>query len=148
MIGGMKKKQKQIGKAPIIGDRVREIDGGFCFVPHRFLQDGFLASLEHHELILYFFLVLAGNSKGVSYYRSDTICSLLCLDNGEYLIARNGLIKKDLLAFDGRRFQVLSLPTRPKIHVQKALSSSEDFEEYDPATIREVIRKSWGSNAE
>ena len=38
--------------------RVRKINGGFSFIPHRFLTDGFLASLNPHELLLYFFLVL------------------------------------------------------------------------------------------
>ena len=27
-------------------DRVRKIKGGFSFVPHRFLTDGFLAALD------------------------------------------------------------------------------------------------------
>ena len=145
MMGGMKRKQTQIGKSPIIGERVRRIGGGFCFVPHRFLQAGFLASLEHHELILYFFLVLAGDRNGVSYYRCETICGLLCLENGEYLIARNGLIEKDLIAFDGRRFQVLSLPERPTIKLPRSLCTREDFETHDRATIREIIEESFGT---
>lgn len=137
-----------MGKSPIIGERVRRIDGGFCFVPHRFLQAGFFASLEHHELILYFFLVLAGDRNGVSFYRCETICGLLCLDNGEYMIARDGLIEKDLIAFDGRRFQVLSLPERPSIKLQRALCTKEDFETRDPATIRAIIEESFGSAPE
>jgi hypothetical protein len=36
----------------------------------------------------------------------------LNLDLGEYLRARDGLIDKDLIAFDGHLFQVLSLPEK------------------------------------
>jgi len=42
-------------------NRVRHIDGGFSFIPHRFLADGFLASLTQKEILLYLFLVLASD---------------------------------------------------------------------------------------
>jgi hypothetical protein len=44
----------------INADRIRKITGGFSFIPHRFLYDGFLASLDQKEILLYLFLVLAG----------------------------------------------------------------------------------------
>ena len=48
-----------ISRAPIVSDRVRRIGGhSFAFIPHRFLRDGFLASLTPHERSLYLFLVL------------------------------------------------------------------------------------------
>jgi len=139
----MKRTRTQIGRTPIVGDRVRRIEGGFCFIPHRFLQGGFFASLSQHELLLYFLLVLAGDHSGVSFYSCDAICALLLLKEHEYLVARNELIAKDLIAFDGKRFQVLSLPERP-VSTAKALRTEEDFEEKDPATIRRLIRQSLG----
>jgi hypothetical protein len=138
----MKRKRSPIARTPIIAERVRRIDGGFCFVPHRFLQDGFFASLSHVELLLYFLLLLAGDRNGVSFYGLDAICSLLCIDNNEYLIARNGLMERDLIAFDGRRYQVLSLPSHPMAALSAPLSSRSDFEERDPATIRALIQRS------
>jgi hypothetical protein len=135
----MKDTRQLIGRSPIIAKRVRRIDGGFSFIPHRFLHQGFFASLSQQELVLYFFLVLAGDRKGISFYGHDAICSLVDLRNDEYLIARNSLIEKDLLVFDGRRFQVLSLPQRPHQRVAAPLQSTEDFENHDPATIREII---------
>jgi hypothetical protein len=142
----MKSKQSQILRSPIVAERVRSIDGGFVYVPHRFLQGGFFASLEQRELLLYFLLVLAGDRYGVSFYGVDTLCGLLRFETCEYISARNGLIEKDLIAFDGRRFQVLSLPAHPKADVRGPLITQEDFEEKDPATIREVIRRSLDSN--
>jgi hypothetical protein len=57
---------------------------------------------------------------------------------------RNSLIDKDLLAFDGGRFQVLSLPPAPIIPMPtpRALVTQDDFEDHDPATIHRLIRSS------
>ncbi len=90
--------------------RVRSIDGGFAFIPHRFLTDGFVTALDPHQLLLYFFLVIAGDRNGLSFYSYDSICNFLQLSMDQYLQARNALIEKDLIAFDGTLFQVLELP--------------------------------------
>ena len=94
--------------------RVRKIKGSFAFVEHRFLRRGFWASLSHHELLLYFFLILVADRQGISYYSYDHICKATGLILEEYLKARNALIHKDLIAFDGFFFQVLSLPEKSK----------------------------------
>ena len=102
-----------ITKKVIASDRIRRIDGGFSFIPHRFLTDGFLKVLSQQELLLYIFLVLAADRYGLSFYSYDRICSLLHLTLEQYIAARDELIEKDLIAFDGTLFQVLSLPSRP-----------------------------------
>jgi len=43
----------------LAADRIRRIDGGFSFIPHRFLTDGLLQTLSQPQLLLYIFLVLA-----------------------------------------------------------------------------------------
>ena len=91
-------------------DRIRHINGGFSFIPHRFLTDGFLKSLNPSQLLLYIFLILAADRYGLSYYSYDRICSLLHMTVEQYISARNGLIEKDLIVFDGTLFQVLELP--------------------------------------
>ena len=58
-------------------NRLRRIDAGFSFIPHRFLTDGFLASLSQKEILLYLFLVLVSDRHGLSFYSYDSICSLL-----------------------------------------------------------------------
>jgi len=90
--------------------RVRKINGGFSFIPHRFVLDGFLAALGQKELLLYLFLVLVSDRNGLSFYSYDTICTLLELSLDEYIASRNSLMDKDLIAFDGPLFQVLDLP--------------------------------------
>ena len=102
-----------ITKKIINSKRVRRIDGGFSFVPHRFLTDGFFQALSQRELLLYLFLVLASDRHGLSYYAYDTICSLLQFRVEDYIEARNSLLEKDLIAFDGTLFQVLYLPSKP-----------------------------------
>ncbi len=94
-------------------NRIRRIDGGFSFIPHRFLTDGFLSSLDPQELLLYFFLVLVSDRNGLSFYSYDAICSLLQLTLDRYIQARDGLVGRELIAFDGTLFQVLQLPSRP-----------------------------------
>jgi len=100
-------------KKVINPDRIRRIDGGFSFIPHRFLTEGFLGSLTQRELLLYFFLILASDRYGLSFYSYDVICSYLELCVDAYIEARDGLIKKDLVTFDGTLFQVLNLPESP-----------------------------------
>jgi hypothetical protein len=90
--------------------RVRKINGGFSFIPHRFVLDGFLAALGQKEVLLYLFLVLVSDRNGLSFYSYDTICTLLELSLDEYIASRNSLMDKDLIAFDGTLFQVLDLP--------------------------------------
>ena len=90
--------------------RLRKINGGFSFIPHRFVLDGFLAALRQKELLLYLFLVLVSDRNGLSFYSYDTICTLLELSLDEYIASRNSLMDKDLIAFDGTLFQVLDLP--------------------------------------
>ena len=103
--------------------RVRRITGSFAFIEHRFLRDGFWDSLSRHELLLYFFLILVADRNGVSYYSYDKIYSLLRISADGYLTARNALIDKDLISFDGYFFQVLSLPEKPVNQPLRLLTS-------------------------
>ena len=127
-----------IKKKILDASRIRRIDGGFSFIPHRFLTDGFLACLQQQELLLYLFLVLAADRYGLSYYSYDRICSLLQLSVDQYITARDGLIKKDLIAFDGTLFQVLDLPQKPlPVSVVRRRSKNEN-----PVPIARLIQQS------
>ena len=132
-------------RSPIIPDRIRNIGGqSFAFIHHRFLRDGFFVSLTPNELRLYLLFVLAGDRNGVSFYHYDSICSILEIYPDDYVVARNALIEKDLIAFDGTRTQVLSLPERPVPRHSSPLTTQDDFERRDPATIRIALRDALG----
>ena len=134
-----------IEKQPLRPGRQRKITGSFAFIEHRFLRDGFWSSLSQHELLLYVFLILVADRNGLSYYGYDKVCTLLHFTLDDYLIARNALIEKDLIAFDGHLFQVLSLPQIPRQKPPKALQSPANMTQDDPATIRALIRDSLGA---
>lgn len=53
--------------------------------------------------------------------------------------AQDALIAKDLIAFDGHLFQVLSLPEAPIFPPVRLLKTPEDMLEKDPATIHRTI---------
>lgn len=131
-----------MNRQPIRPDRVRSVRRGFAAIPNRFLHEGFFASLDPLERSLYFFLVLAGDRNGVSYYAYDRICATLEITPDRFIEARNALIELDLIATDGTRFQVLSLPAQPFSRARGPLVSQDDFERDDPATICQLIRAS------
>ena len=135
-----------IEKTPLCPQRVRKITGSFAFIEHRFLRDGFFEILTQHELLLYLLLVLVADRKGLSYYSYDKICTLLRVTLDEYILARDKLIKKDLIAFDGYLYQVLSLPHSPVRDASKPLRSKEDICQQDPATVRQIILHSLGES--
>jgi len=130
-----------IAKTSLYPQRIRKINGSFAFIEHRFLRNGFWETLSHHELLLYLFLILVSDRKGLSYYSYDNICTLLKISVDEYILARNALIKKDLIAFDGYLFQVLSLPDTPMVSSSKPIRNAEDMQQKDPATVRQIINE-------
>lgn len=131
-----------MNRRPVRPDRVRSVRRGFAAIPNRFLHEGFFASLGHVERSVYLFLVLAGDRNGVSYYGYDRICSTLEITPDRFVAARNALIDLDLIATDGTRFQVLSLPPEPLTRARSPLVTNDDFEREDPATIRQLIHAS------
>jgi hypothetical protein len=125
-----------IKKRVLKPDRIRRIQGGFSFIPHRFLTDGFLASLSQTEILLYLFLVLASDRNGLSFYSYDAICTLLQITVDDYVEARDALIQKDLIAFDGTLFQVLDLPEKP------ILEEAGKPQHHNHMQIKELVEQS------
>ncbi len=140
----MRRTEPRLGQQPIYPDRVRSIrGGGFAFIPNGFLHEGFFAALHSDELVLYFLLVLAGDRNGLSFYHYDSLCSLAGMTLERYLASRNALIDKDLVAFNGSHFQVLSLPSDARqLQTELPLQTQEEFEDRDPATVRLLVRSS------
>ena len=128
-----------IRKKILAPQRIRQIKGSFGFIPHRFLADGFLAALSQHELLLYLFLIIAADRYGLSFYSYNSICSLRGLSVDQYMKARDGLIEKDLIAFDGTIFQVLSLPKPLNAYRRQQLRSAR---EKGPVSVAQVLQHS------
>ncbi len=100
--------------------RIRSIQGGFAFVQHRFVKDGFLKMLQPPELLLYLFLVLVSDAHGLSYYSDRKISKLLKLSVSCLSSCRQCLMDQDLIAYDPPLYQVLELPSAP---VEQVVSS-------------------------
>jgi len=69
------------------------------------------------------------------------MCSLLQITPEEYIQARDGLIEKDLIAFDGTIFQVLDLPSQP-IKSSTAKPALASGRPEHPSHIARLIRES------
>jgi hypothetical protein len=106
----MIKELPMVSKSLIQPELRRVLAPPFAWIDRHFLFDGFLAHLSQGENLLYFFLSLAADRDGLSFYSYDKICQLLKLSVDDYIRARDGLLQKKLIAFDGRQFQVLQLP--------------------------------------
>lgn len=130
-----------IAKKPLINDRIRKINGSFAWISHQFLRQGFWSALTHHELLLYLFLVMVGDRWGLSYYSFDKICSLVAMSTDEYISARNALMEKNLIAFDGHLFQVLSLPDTPVSKPCSPITRRKDTARQGPETIGQIMMR-------
>ena len=117
-------------------DRVRKIEGSFSWIDHRFVTEGFLLDLSMVEILLYFFLVAVSDRNGLSFYHDDRIASLLKIDLPALGKARQGLVRRSLLAYDPPLYQVLSLPPKPI-----PLPSREEREKQEQEVARHCFKK-------
>ena len=91
-------------------DRIRHIERPFGWLPCRLITDGWLEAMSQPAKLLYLLLAMAADRQGLSFYGKRRIEQLLALGPTELARARQDLIDADLLAFDGRLYQLLSLP--------------------------------------
>ncbi len=96
--------------APLRTDRIRTLERPFGWIPFRILASGLLPKLCPPTKLLYFFLCLVADEQGMSYYGAGRLSTLLGLSESDLARAREELVQRDLLAFDGRLYQLLSLP--------------------------------------
>ena len=96
---------------PLRPDRLRTIEKPFAWIPFRLIKDGLFADLSDRAKLLYIFLCLAADRQGTSFYGDARILTYFQLDPQEMDLARKELIQKDMIAYNGRLYQVLSLPS-------------------------------------
>ena len=109
----------------IVPELRRQLAPPFAWLDRRFLFDDYLGRSSPKENLLYLFLALAADRDGLSFYSYDRICQLLKFTVDDYIEAREGLLGKELIAFDGRQFQLLALPRRDVITIPGAGKGSE-----------------------
>lgn len=92
-----------------IDSRVRKITGSFSWIDHRFISQGFIDDLSPAEILLYFWLVAAGDRNGVSFYSIEKTGLRLKISADIIQKARRGLVDKKLIAYKNGVHQVLPL---------------------------------------
>jgi len=104
-------------------DRIRKIEGSFSWIDHRFVTGGFLHDLSMIEILLCF-------------YHDDRIASVLKIDLPALGKAREGLVRRSLLAYEFPLYQILSLPPRPM-----ALASKEERAKQEQQIAHHYFKK-------
>ena len=92
---------------PVSPERVRTLPEHFAWVDHRIREH--LATLTLEEIALLFFLHLAADKFGCSYWSDSTIAKRLGLQAGAVTEARLGLVRTGLVAYRYPLYQILSL---------------------------------------
>jgi len=123
-------------KRLLLPDRVRKIEGSFSWIDHRFVTGGFLPDLSMVEILLYLFLVAVSDRHGLSFYHDDRVASLLKIDLPALGRARDGLVRRSLLAYEYPLYQILSLPPKPI-----RLPSKEDRAKQEQEVARRHLEK-------
>ena len=93
-------------------------------------------------MLLYVLLVLVADRQGMSFYFDDRLWGILRLMRDDFLAARAGLLRRDLVAHDpvGPRYQVLALPARPVIGCAAGAGSPAARTAGPPAPVHDLIR--------
>jgi hypothetical protein len=97
---------------PVDPARVRTLPRHFAWVDHRLRER--LRELSLEEIALLFFLHLAADKTGCSFWADSTIAMKVGLREGDVVHARFGLVTKGLIAYRSPLYQLLPLePARP-----------------------------------
>lgn len=94
--------------APIDTARLRKLPSHFAWVDRRLRA--WLPSMSWQEMALCFFLHLAADRNGVSFYADLTMARILGMREGEVVHARLSLRGKGLIAYRFPYYQVLEVP--------------------------------------
>ena len=92
---------------PISPERLRTLPAHFAWVDHR-LRDH-LARLSLEEIALLFFLHLAADKSGCSFWSDSAAAKRLGIAAGQVTEARLGLVRKGLVAYRYPLYQILPL---------------------------------------
>ena len=93
---------------PVDPTRLRTLPRHFAWIDHR-LRDR-LRQLSLEEIALLFFLHLAADRSGLSFWADATLARQLRLGEGDVIQARFRLVAKGLVAYRYPLYQLLPLP--------------------------------------
>lgn len=136
---------------PLRSDRVRQLESPFGWTPVRVLTSGLLSELGTEAKLLTFFLSLTSDRQGLSFWGDARVQKQLGLSSNELSSGRAELCERDLLAYNGWLYQLLSLPdwvvpkvpesTRVSPTSSSPRSMSQHGEEANPEAVSEILRR-------
>ena len=112
------------GREPIDAARLRRLPKHFAWVDHRFRDR--LSALSLEEIALLFFLHLAADQGGCSFWADSTIAKRLGLREGDVVQARFALLQKRLIAYRYPLYQLLALEDGAGGEARPASASRDD----------------------
>jgi hypothetical protein len=99
-----------IPKRVLVPSRLRRPPAtGWSWVDRRFVREH-AERLSREAVLLYFFLTAVADQNGLSFYGDGTLATLLRMPLPNLVQARDELLDHDLIAYETRLTQVLSLP--------------------------------------
>lgn len=108
-------------------ERLRFVERPFAFIPCRLLTSGVWETMSIPAKLLYTLLSLAADKHGISFYSNHSIIKILGITEAELVKAQQELITRDLLAFNGKIYQLLSLPhPEPDKKAQPAMTQTAE----------------------
>jgi hypothetical protein len=128
-------------------DRLRSVERErpFGWLPCRLLRCDLLRLMSTSAKALYLHLALAADRCGLSFWGDHRIQETIGLDAAELRQARQQLVELDLLAFDGRTYQLLSLPEhRPSEPARSAAPPQQPATAEIPEEARHILRRILG----
>jgi hypothetical protein len=128
-------------------DRLRSVERErpFGWLPCRLLRGDLLRLMSSSAKALYLHLALAADRCGLSFWGDRRIQETIGIDAAELQQAREQLIALDLLAFDGRTYQLLSLPEpRPPEPAYRAVPSQQTTTAEVPEDALYILRRILG----
>lgn len=118
--------------------RKRRIPVHFSWVDHSLVRKGYCRKCSTESLGLYLFLVAVSDSEGLSYYGDKSICREISCAEEAVACLRKELISAELIAFDGKVYQVLDLVEG----LQEAIPPAEGTH-----SISEMLEKMFGGDS-
>jgi len=98
-------------KKLVRADRQRKFSQQFSWIDQKLIREKHYQLCSAQSLGLYLFLVMVGDSQGLSYYSDAGICKRLSISIIELTKCRKELMDIDLLDYADPIYQVLSIPS-------------------------------------
>ena len=98
-----------VQKHPLCPDRIRKVPKQFSWIDHRLVRDRHIDRCSHQAAALYLLLVTVADAQGLSYYSDRSLSQRLSMDENCLAVARQDLIRIELVAYKHPLYQVLAL---------------------------------------